>query len=237
MKQTDLLTAFQVPRGITAAVGGGGKTGLLLALGKGLAAAGRERVLLLTSTHILAPDICPALIDPTPQQVEDAFEALARQGRPLLLAAGCQAKDGRLGPLAQPWPRADYLLVEADGSRMLPLKAPAAHEPVIPPDTRLVIGVAGISGVGRPIAACAHRPELYAALCGKAVEAEAAPEDVARVLWSRQGQRKGVGCDYMPFINQADSPQRLADARQAAALLPRAVVGAIRKDYYESWGD
>ena len=44
---------------------------------------------------------------------------------------------------------ADYVLVEADGAKRFPLKAPAAHEPVIPDETRLVIAVAGLSGVGK----------------------------------------------------------------------------------------
>lgn len=237
MEKTDLLTAFQPPRGITAAVGGGGKTGLLNALGQRLAQRERERVLLLTTTHMRSPAVCPVLISPTPGQVERAFAALADQGLPLLLAAGSQAGDGRLGPLSWPWPQADYLLVEADGSRMLPIKAPAAHEPVIPPDTRLVIGVAGMKAIGSAILSCAHRAERFGQLCHKAPEDLVTPEDVALVLWSGQGQRKGVTCRYLPFLNQADDTQRLAAARQAAALLPRAVVGAVHEDFYECWGN
>ncbi|MFR0769188.1 MAG: selenium cofactor biosynthesis protein YqeC [Dysosmobacter sp.] len=42
---------------------------------------------------------------------------------------------------------ADYVLVEADGSRQLPLKAHDAHEPVIPAVSRQVICVVG----GHPV--------------------------------------------------------------------------------------
>lgn len=46
---------------------------------------------------------------------------------------------------------ADALLVEADGSRRLPLKAPRPHEPVIPQDTTLLVPVAGLDALGRPL--------------------------------------------------------------------------------------
>jgi molybdenum cofactor cytidylyltransferase len=45
----------------------------------------------------------------------------------------------------------DVLLIEADGARRLPLKAPYDHEPVIPPDTSLVVPVAGMDVLGQPL--------------------------------------------------------------------------------------
>ena len=59
---------------------------------------------------------------------------------------------------------ADYIFAEADGSKHLPLKAHAAHEPVIPPEANQTILVLGASGFGKPIAAAAHRPALYCLL-------------------------------------------------------------------------
>ena len=54
------------------------------------------------------------------------------------------------------------LLVEADGARRLPLKAPAAHEPVIPAWASSVIVVAGLSGLGKPLSTdWVHRPERF----------------------------------------------------------------------------
>jgi len=43
------------------------------------------------------------------------------------------------------------LLIEADGSHGLPLKAPAEQEPPIPEFTDHVIVVAGVSAFGKPI--------------------------------------------------------------------------------------
>ncbi len=61
-------------------------------------------------------------------------------------------------PLLQIFP---YILVEADGSRRLPLKAHAGHEPVIPPGSQKSILLVGASGIGKPLDAVCHRPERY----------------------------------------------------------------------------
>ena len=64
-----------------------------------------------------------------------------------------------------PWVGA--VLVEADGAARLPLKAPAAWEPVIPACTSLTIVVAGLDAQDAPLDADhVHRPELLAALLG-----------------------------------------------------------------------
>lgn len=61
-------------------------------------------------------------------------------------------------PLLQIFP---YILVEADGSRRLPLKAHAGHEPVIPPGSQKSILLVGASGIGKPLDEVCHRPERY----------------------------------------------------------------------------
>ena len=43
------------------------------------------------------------------------------------------------------------LFLEADGSKCLPLKAPAEHEPPIPDFVDTVIYVVGLSGLGQPL--------------------------------------------------------------------------------------
>ena len=76
---------------------------------------------------------------------------------------------------------ADYVLVEADGSHGLPLKAPNEKEPYLLGGESLVIAMAGMSGLQRPIAEAAHRAERYAALVHKT------PLDTAtsRRMWRR----------------------------------------------------
>lgn len=61
-------------------------------------------------------------------------------------------------PLLRRFP---YILAEADGSRRLPLKAHAAHEPVIPAGSQKSILVVGASGIGQPLDTVCHRPACY----------------------------------------------------------------------------
>ena len=53
---------------------------------------------------------------------------------------------------------------EAAGSRGLPVKAPLAHEPAVPPEAGLTVVLAGASGFGRPVREAVHRPERFCAL-------------------------------------------------------------------------
>ena len=77
---------------------------------------------------------------------------------------------------------ADYVLVEADGSRRLPLKAHAPHEPVIPKEAGCVLCVVGAHGFDRPIREAVHRPEQFCALTGARPDEPASPALAARAL-------------------------------------------------------
>ncbi len=46
-------------------------------------------------------------------------------------------------------PAVDVVIVEADGSRRLPFKAPAQHEPVIPTSTTVLMPVVGLDVLGK----------------------------------------------------------------------------------------
>ena len=207
--------------GVTAVIGGGGKTTLLRTLGGELSA--RHTVLLCTTTHILPfPDLPCA-------RTAGELETLRRQCT-LLCAGTEEPATGKLTapalPMAELADRFDYVLVEADGAARLPLKAHTPHEPVIPPEANQVICVVGASGLGRPIRETAHRPERYAALAGETV---ATPEAAAAVL-------RAEGLHHRVFINQADTPERLALARRLASLLPcPAVVGSLHSGVYEAY--
>ena len=156
-----LLPLLPGGAGVIALVGAGGKTSALFHLGAGLVAEGR-RVLLTSTTHLLDPQqeaarppltlvLCPDLEAPSGA----CALAQASPGLTVLMARPA-AESGKLKGIHPAWIPAlratwDIVLVEADGSRRLPLKAPADHEPVLPPGTDLVVGVVGLSGLGRPL--------------------------------------------------------------------------------------
>jgi molybdenum cofactor cytidylyltransferase len=133
-------------------------------------------------------------------------------------------------------PDVDYVLVEADGSRMRPSKAPADHEPVIPDGTTLVVPVVGIDAVGGRVGEVAHRPERVQALTGLGTADLMTAEALATLITHPQGGRKGVpvGARIIPFINKVETESQLSTARQGARQvlnepeIERVVIGAVR---------
>lgn len=207
-----LYEALEIPKGVTAVVGGGGKTSLIDELCRQLPG----KILRLTTTRILPPK-CPCLIDPRPSELRQAFE----EERVLCIASYAE-RDKLALPAVELEPllsMADYVLVEADGSRGLPLKAPNDKEPYLTGREAMVIAMAGMRGLQQPIAEAAHRAERYAALIRKTVTDTASPEDAAAVLESDAGLRKRVSCRFAVVLNQCDTPERLQLGRECAAAL------------------
>ena len=119
-----LYERLGVPCGVTAVIGSGGKTTLLRTLSRELPGT----VILTTTTHILPFEGVPLLTAPTEDEVRAAL------ARSRVLCLGTPAPEGKLTAPSLPFSLleqlADYVFVEADGSRRLPLKAHAPHEPV-----------------------------------------------------------------------------------------------------------
>jgi len=116
------------------------------------------------------------------------------------------------------------LLVEADGSRQRPLKAPAHHEPPIPEFVDTVVVVAGLSGLGQPLTSqIVHRPEIFTALSGLIENEPITPSALTRVLLHPSGGLKNIPARArrLVLLNQADTPALQAQASQMAEdLLP-----------------
>lgn len=199
------ITDIIHPAPITSFVGGGGKTSSMLAIGTELAEQG-NRVVMTTTTRIL----------PFRQPLPDNLSCV-----------GTPAESGKLGPVSDPdglKNQCDFLLIEADGSRSLPIKAPAAHEPVLTAGTGLVIAVLGLTGIGRPISEVCHRPERVCMLLGLAPDERMTPEAAARMILSRDGLRKQVGDRrFAVILNQADGENEWEAGRRIASLLPREI--------------
>jgi len=114
------------------------------------------------------------------------------------------------------------LLIEADGARQKPLKAPAAHEPPIPEFTRLVVVTAGLSALGKPLnEESVHRPEIFAQSSGLALRETLTAEALARLLSHPQGGLKNIppAARRVALLNQADTPELQAQAGALAKML------------------
>ena len=214
-----------------AIVGGGGKTSAMFRLAREVVQGG-GRAITTTTTRIFAAQIvlAPAHIaaaEATPERIAAALAA----HRTVLVIGPTDLSTGKaegvtpqlFGQMREWFPGA-CLLNEADGSRMRPFKAPAAHEPVIPSETTLVVPVVGADVFGQPLDDDrVHRPELISALTGAPLGTPVTPEIVASVLAHPQGGRKAVpgGARVVVIINKVE---RLADRRpvyDTASLLLR----------------
>lgn len=183
-------------------VGGGGKTTVMYELAAAWAACGRK-VLVLTSTHILRPADGSFAAD------VPAVQNLWQQGRYAVIGTP-EPATGKLtappqGLYNELQSQADVILCEADGSRHHPCKAPAEHEPVLLPDSDIVLAVAGMDALGRPLAQACQRPQLAAELLDCSAEKIIDAQMLASLLLSEQGARKNVGARaYYIVLNKCD---------------------------------
>lgn len=210
-------------------VGAGGKTTALFQAARSL----EKPVVVTSSTHLGAWQAALA----------DRHVIITRSGGLLresgqiegvTLLSGPEGKDQRLGGLDDAildelLELADRLkfpvLVEADGSRQKPLKAPEAHEPVIPSWVDTVVVVAGLSGLGKILHEdTVHRPAIFAALSGMAMGEKIEADDLARVLVHPSGGLKGLppGARRIVLLNQVEDDETLASAlRIARKVIPQ----------------
>ena len=215
-------------------IGGGGKTSLMNTLGKEFASHGSP-TLLTTTTHIMKPDF---LSDESYIENEDLgqlaniFTNLKKNTLPLA-ALGIPEKVVNSN-IKWRSPSSDFckkiaefskkfstknpykflkILCEGDGSKRLPIKLPKDGEPVFFPKTDTVIGVIGLSCLGKPIKETLFRYELLPNLTSldnyfiKSLQsADIVTTDfLYRLCLSEKGLRKNITSQKFCIIfNQAD---------------------------------
>ena len=140
---------------IIAVVGSGGKTTLIKKLASQYRAEGKT-VLVTTSTHMFIEE--DTLLTDDAQLI---IQALNETGYAMAgIPEGAKIKALSQETFDAVCHYADVVLVEADGSRQLPLKHPGAGEPVIPENTDEIIVVCGLNAIGQKAGDVCHRPEL-----------------------------------------------------------------------------
>ncbi len=225
--------------GLVALVGGGGKSSLMFALAESLPG----RVVMTTTTRIFASQmaLAEAVCRLDAENWQDQFDASASADSSLLVVGQVEGERALGVPPELPatWlarPGVDWVVVEADGSRMLPVKAPAAHEPVLPAETDLLVAVAGIDALAGPIREVAHRPELVSAMVGLGGSELLTPEALAGVLVSPEGGLKNLPqrARAVLLLNKVETPSQRAAARRVARAaleeprLERVAIGALK---------
>ena len=175
---------------IIAVVGSGGKTTYIHEQAMAYRAQGK-RVLVTTTTHMYE--------EPDTLVTNDAKEICTCLQEKGYCMAGQRAQEGKIAALspevlARAAQCADIVLVEADGSRGLPVKLPAAHEPVIPDGVDEIVVVMGFFAVGRTIEEVCHRPQLVCRCLGEPLSHHLTEEDLQKLV--EEGYRKPLQRRY-----------------------------------------
>ncbi len=193
--------------------GAGGKTSALFRLARQLPGP----VFVTTTTHLGADQAGFADHHTIVEGENDVSASLDPSVQGVNLVTGPQTSDGRLSALAETsldrlhsfcLENGIPLLVEADGGRSLPLKAPASHEPAIPTWASAVIYLAGMAGVNRPLTSTyVHRTAEFSALSGLKMGETISPEAVTAVLTHPEGGLKNIppGVRRILILNQAET--------------------------------
>ncbi len=209
-------------RELVAFVGAGGKSTLMLGLGRELSDTG-HRVVITTTTRMSVDEIEPPVVD----SIHGVEVNLDRRPGPVFVVRR-DADDKVGGPAPTEIDKlfressAEYVLVEADGANGKTLKAPTDFEPVIPPTATIVVVVAGIDAIGSTITAACHRPERVAELLGRAVSHELTLSDVAQILTSARGGLKDVPASARVIVAITKvSSERMDVAGELSMLITR----------------
>lgn len=226
-------------RELLALVGGGGKSTLLFQLARSL----NRRTIVTTTTKMGERQTGSLEVIEAP--VTRPLE-LWKGTSPVFVRAG--VKDGKsigVGPsLCDDWfsdhSLCDVVLVEADGARHRPFKAPANFEPVLPDQTTTVLAVIGADALGRVIADQCHRPLRVAAVAGCSPYERLTPARAATVLTSPSGSFKGCPTPARKVVvitkvpSQEDDPiTALLVDELVEALTPNNEVVSIEFEHVE----
>jgi probable selenium-dependent hydroxylase accessory protein YqeC len=216
-------------------VGAGGKTSLSEYLAAEALRRGK-RVALTTTTKIWA------------REPYTTVESVGWKGSDeRLIHVGKTVEGGKLTGLSDDEVLAmgdhfDLVLIEADGSKSMPLKYPAEFEPVIPGFSDRVVVVAGLDAIGGRIRDKVFRWELFTAETGISGDVGVSGEVFTR-LFKKDAMMKDVDpgrCTV--FLNKYDAyPQRHEVRRIASELSPlcwnrQVIIGSMMFAFFYGFG-
>lgn len=201
--------------------GGGGKTHTIYALARSAALRGLS-CLVTTTTMMIDP-----AADPSARGVRVRYGSTLRELRhpergsspdrngilpPLFAATERLPEAGKVrgldpGDIDLIAPFWDLILVEGDGAKHRPVKAPAEHEPVIPSSTGILLGCIGLDCIGKPLGPeHVHRPELFGKITGLGMDETVDERALGHLVENPLGLFKGIppGARAVVALNKAD---------------------------------
>ena len=203
-------------------VGAGGKTSTMFRLAQELKVLGKK-VLVTTTTNIAFSETTKAdcVILDSSKDISSLFRV--EPGTIVCLGSSTVGDQEKLKGIEREFVGKiyrehlfDYILVEADGSKRRPIKAPAHYEPVIPRETTRVIGVIGLDALGKSITEdYVHRPSLFCSITGKKMGDTIDRKCLTDLILSDDGLFKDAphGSRKYVVFNKADHADRVKEAR------------------------
>ena len=224
----NLKTAIRYKNCETVAfVGAGGKTTAMFLLAREIGTS----VIVTASTHLMQNQISLADKHFIVKTKEDIVNKTEPDKNEVTLFCGEINDDGRVSGLTIEIldelnkiskEKGIPLLLEADGSRRLPIKAPDIHEPPVPPWTENVVVCVGLSALDNNISkTVVHRPQIFTKVVGKEIGEKIENIDVIKLFSSEQGSLKNIpkGAKKIALLNQADNTHLISRAENIAAEL------------------
>lgn len=208
-------------------VGAGGKTSAMFRVAQELI----PPVYLSVSTHLASSQVALADRHVVVDEALPGTEFIEYDPNGLTLFTGPSDQKDRVSGLkpgdlkklaAAARLRSLPLLIEADGSRLRPLKAPAEHEPEIPQWVDRVVVVAGLAGLNKPLnEEWVYRPDLFVRIAGAEAGQTISADHISRALLHKQGGTKNIpaGARRVVLLNQADTQELQAAANLIAGQL------------------
>ncbi len=220
---------LKIEKGVTSVIGSGGKTTLIHTLAKELSA--HFTVIITTTTHVYKSDEFVNVV--TTHDADNIEKIKSELNAHKVVCVGSLAENGKL---TAPCVRieelsgiCDYVLVEADGSKGLPLKAHLSFEPVIPDCTLHTILVVGVDCIGKPVDLVTHRAQKACEILSCEPHETLSAQMVARLI------NHECLCDTVA-INKCDDEEQKKTAQELSShLFSRCIITSLIKgEYYVS---
>ena len=225
----DILRKTKNKKGSTvfaSIVGAGGKTTLLYLLGNHLLEAGFN-VLLTTTTMVYYPDSDENINNLTfwgSKIIESEFMQEFKQGfeQDKRKIKGFEKEEMERFVRSGQFNDFDFVLIEADGAKRMPIKAPKENEPVVIDFSDIVLGVVGLDSLGKAInEENTHRPAELIKIFNKDLGDIINENDIKNLVLSENGLFKNSPdfAKKILVLNKADSVERLKSGKKIIDLL------------------
>jgi probable selenium-dependent hydroxylase accessory protein YqeC len=243
----DFLSRYLPPGRVATFVGAGGKSSGMRAVATMLSRRGL-RARIITTTRIGVEEFSQFPVALVRRQA-DILDSLASEQPVQVISTGILGNEKHQG--VEPaviermrLPPDLVLLVEGDGSRRMPMKAPLPHEPVIPGNSDIVFAFMGASAFDLSVdSRSCYNPEGVLALVGRE-KAVFDAATLALLAGDPQGCRKGVrrGMAFHLVVNQGDLEDKrptandlLADARRTHGISSTLLSWHEERIYETAW--